>query len=91
MTAAATTERIDAVLLEREVRGLRVPVIARLALSLMALPALSSERLSAIDATFRSAFLLAAQSIAHRHGGHISVESDVGHGATFTIRLPLPT
>lgn len=32
-----------------------------------------------------------AQTVAHAHGGHISVESEAGQGATFTVRLPLAT
>jgi signal transduction histidine kinase len=33
--------------------------------------------------------LPAAQSVAHRHGGHISVDSEVDRGSTFTIHLPI--
>jgi signal transduction histidine kinase len=33
--------------------------------------------------------LLAAQNIAHRHAGHITVESEPGEGATFTLRFPV--
>ena len=29
------------------------------------------------------------QRIVRQHGGHIEVESDVGQGTTFRIRLPL--
>jgi signal transduction histidine kinase len=33
--------------------------------------------------------LPAAQSVAHRHGGHISVESELGKGSIFTLHLPI--
>ena len=33
--------------------------------------------------------LPAAQSIAHRHGGEITVVSDLGRGSAFTLRLPV--
>jgi signal transduction histidine kinase len=33
--------------------------------------------------------LPAAQSVAHRHGGHISVDSEVGRGSTFTLHIPI--
>jgi signal transduction histidine kinase len=33
--------------------------------------------------------LPAAQSVAHRHGGHISVDSEVRRGSTFTIHIPI--
>lgn len=33
--------------------------------------------------------LASSYGIIHRHGGDISVESEAGHGATFTIALPL--
>jgi two-component system sensor histidine kinase BaeS len=30
-----------------------------------------------------------AQQIVLRHGGHVSVESELGRGSTFTVRLKL--
>jgi signal transduction histidine kinase len=33
--------------------------------------------------------LAAAQSVAHRHGGDIAVESKLGKGSAFTLRLPV--
>jgi len=35
--------------------------------------------------------LALCQEIAHRHGGHVSVESQPGSGSTFCVRLPVPT
>lgn len=32
--------------------------------------------------------LAIAEKIVHQHGGDISVESDLGHGSTFSVRLP---
>ena len=35
--------------------------------------------------------LAMVQGVVRRHGGSVVVESELGHGATFIIRLPIPT
>jgi signal transduction histidine kinase len=59
---------------------------------------ISPERLGALfDVSVRSKGgrmaagfeLAAAQSVAHRHGGEITVESELGQGSAFTLRLPV--